>query len=91
MNNKEYILPNGNVAIFEYDVCGIGKISLEAMDMLMGMITATDKVRVVRCKNCIHHMGTYCYRVLDGDEDIYKRAILFPVDENDFCSNGETK
>lgn len=39
MNSKEYILPNGKKAVFEYDVCGIGKIALECMDELMGMIT----------------------------------------------------
>ena len=38
MNSKEYTLPNGKKAVFEYDVCGIGKITLECMDELMGMI-----------------------------------------------------
>lgn len=37
-NRKEYILPNGKKAIFEYDVCEIGKVTLECMDELMGMI-----------------------------------------------------
>lgn len=38
MNSKVYKLPNGKKAVFEYDVCGIGKITLECMDELMGMI-----------------------------------------------------
>lgn len=38
MNSKEYKLPNGKTAVFEYDGCGIGKITLECMDELMGMI-----------------------------------------------------
>lgn len=38
MNSKEYKLPNGKKAVFEYDVCGIGKITLECMDELMSMI-----------------------------------------------------
>lgn len=38
MNSKTYALPNGKKAVFEYDVCGIGKITLECMDELMGMI-----------------------------------------------------
>ena len=38
MNRKEYTLPNGKKAVFEYDVCGIGKVTLECMDMLMAMI-----------------------------------------------------
>lgn len=40
MNSKEYKLPNGKTAVFEYDVCGIGKITLECMDMLMGQLIA---------------------------------------------------
>ncbi len=38
MNSKEYTLPNGRKAVFEYDVCGVGKVALECMDELMAMI-----------------------------------------------------
>ena len=38
MNSKEYTLPNGKKAVFEYDVCGVGKVTLECMDELMAMI-----------------------------------------------------
>lgn len=38
MNSKEYKLPNGKKAAFEYDITGVGKITLECMDELMGMI-----------------------------------------------------
>lgn len=38
MSRKEYKLPNGKVAVFEYDIFGIGKITLECMDELMGII-----------------------------------------------------
>ena len=38
MQTKEYILPNGKKAVFEYDVCGVGKVTLECMDELMAMI-----------------------------------------------------
>lgn len=38
MNRKAYKLPNGETTIFEYDDNGIGKITLEAMDTLIGMI-----------------------------------------------------
>ena len=38
MNIKEYKLPNGKKAVFEYDITGVGKITLECMDELMGMI-----------------------------------------------------
>ena len=37
-NRKEYILPNGKKAVFEYDVCGVGKVTLACMDELMEMI-----------------------------------------------------
>ena len=39
MQRKEYKLPNGKTAVFEYDGCGIGKITLECMDKLMSIIT----------------------------------------------------
>ena len=38
MQSKEYKLPNGRKAVFEYDACGIGKVTLECMDELMSMI-----------------------------------------------------
>lgn len=43
MGVKEYELPNGRKAVFEFDENGIGKITLEAMDYLMGLIN-TDSV-----------------------------------------------
>lgn len=38
MNSKEYTLPNGKKAVFEYDACGVGKMTLECMDELMSMV-----------------------------------------------------
>jgi hypothetical protein len=38
MQSKEYKLPNGKTAVFEYDANGVGKVSLECMDELMAMI-----------------------------------------------------
>ena len=38
MNSKTYKLPNGKKAVFEYDITGVGKITLECMDELMDMI-----------------------------------------------------
>ncbi len=38
MNSKEYKLPNGKTAVFEYYDNGVGRITLEAMDTLIGMI-----------------------------------------------------
>lgn len=39
MNSKEYKFTDGRTAVFDYDENGIGKITLECMDALMGMIT----------------------------------------------------
>ncbi len=38
MKFKEYEMPDGKKAVFEYDESGVGKITLECMDMLMGLI-----------------------------------------------------
>ncbi|MEE3382759.1 MAG: hypothetical protein VZR08_02200 [Anaerovoracaceae bacterium] len=38
VNSKEYKLPNGKKAVFEYDINGVGKVTLECMDALMAMI-----------------------------------------------------
>ena len=38
MKFKEYEMPDGKKAAFEYDENGVGKITLECMDMLMGLI-----------------------------------------------------
>lgn len=40
MNSKEYKLPNGKTAVFEYDDNGVGRITLETMDTLIGMMRA---------------------------------------------------
>lgn len=38
MKIKEYEMPDGRKAVFEYDENGVGKITLECMDMLMRLI-----------------------------------------------------
>ena len=48
MGVKEYELPNGRKAVFEFDENGVGKITLEAMDLLLGLI----KADLVKCKDC---------------------------------------
>lgn len=42
MGVKKYSMPNGKTVIFEYDEYGIGKITIEAMDMLMEMVGAKE-------------------------------------------------
>ena len=59
MQTKEYILPNGKIAAFQYDITGVGKVTLECMDELMAMIADRpqgewiDKGRNLwGCSNC---------------------------------------
>ena len=40
MKVKEYEMFDGRKAVFEYDENGVGKITLECMDMLMGQLIA---------------------------------------------------
>lgn len=42
MRVKKYEMPNGKIAVFEFDENGVGKITLEAMDMLMEMVGAKE-------------------------------------------------
>lgn len=51
MNSKTYTLPNGKKAVFEYDVCGIGKVTLECMDELMAMIADRPQGEWIRHEN----------------------------------------
>lgn len=60
LKSKEYKLPNGKTAVFEYDHNGIGKITLECLDELMAMIT--DKLQ--RWIPCNEGMPEYRKTVL---------------------------
>ena len=48
MNSKTYKLPNGKKAVFEYDITGVGKITLECMDELMAMVTGRPQGEWIR-------------------------------------------
>ena len=76
MGVKEYELPNGRKAVFEFDENGVGKITLEAMDLLMGLIKA-DLVRCGECKQLDH--TKWC--------DFF----LHYMNDDDFCSYGERR
>ena len=59
MQTKEYILPNGKKAVFEYDITGVGKITLECMDELMSMIADRPQgewIRIERNENIEGHI-----------------------------------
>lgn len=80
MNRKEYTLPNGKKAVFEYDVCEIGKVTLECMDELMAMIADRPQGEWIEtsegtmCSNC--HKFPY-------DDGEYHMANW----HSDFCPN----
>ena len=76
MGVKEYELPDGRKAVFEFDENGVGKITLEAMDLLMGLIKA-DLVRCGECKQLDH--TKWC--------DFF----LHYMNDDDFCSYGERR
>ena len=79
MNSKTYKLPNGKKAVFEYDVCGIGKVTLECMDELMGMIADAPSIDIVRCKECRHRKNNgFCL-----EHNRYEK------NDNGYCSYGE--
>ena len=84
MNSKEYTLPNGKKAVFEYDACGIGKVTLECMDELMAMIADRPQGEWIRtfdgnewywyCSNCKEQWY---------EEDLWMGGNEFPH----FCPN----
>ena len=57
MNSKEYKLPNGKTAVFEYDITGVGKITLECMDELMGMIADRLQGEWIPCSERLPNEG----------------------------------
>ena len=63
MQKKEYKLPNGKIAVFEYDVCKIGKITLECMDELMAMIANRPQGEVDAIDR--DALIDYCLKLID--------------------------
>lgn len=51
MGVKKYEMPDGRVAVFEYDENGIGKITVEAMDMLMELLEGKDDFKCEEKEN----------------------------------------
>ena len=83
MGVKEYELPDGRKAVFEFDENGVGKITLEAMDLLMGLIKA-DLIRCGECKWC-DNKGKGRALICTNP---YIDMDIHPLD---FCSYGERR
>ena len=64
MKVKEYEMPDGRKAVFEYDEYGIGKITIEAMDMLMELV-GTEQTDI--CDECIYVKGSQWCDKCDGE------------------------
>lgn len=81
MSRKEYKLPNGKKAVFEYDVCGIGKITLECMDELMGMIAdrPQGEWNFVTCGECKKRKKN----------DFCLEHMRYEKNDEGYCSYGE--
>ena len=88
MKVKEYEMPDGRKAVFEYDENGVGKITLECMDELMGMIAEAPTIDIVRCKEC-----RYCHRNYVDMTPPYQHDYCYKfsryMNADDFCSYGE--
>ena len=80
MQSKEYKLPNGKKAVFEYDVCGIGKVTLECMDELMAMIADRPQGEWIEQEDC--WQCSEC-----GDEYVLEVGVK-PIDARmHYCPN----
>lgn len=86
---KTYTFPDGKKAVFEYDHNGVGKITLECMDMLMSLLGTTteqtepqtDRVETMSCQKCkwwftdsLKH-GGYCQSLLYNHECRYEPEV----------------
>ena len=68
MQSKEYKLPNGKIAAFQYDSDGVGKVTLECMDELMSMIAdrpRVDKEYLTKLIQEAVYDGEACAKLLD--------------------------
>ena len=72
--NKAYKMPNGREAIFHYDRNGVGKITLESVDMLMGELIAYQQ--------CIQSRSFWDSKHCDGCR-FYDNCPFNPQEDED--------
>ena len=82
MSMKEYKLPNGATIVFYYDDYGVAKVTREAIDELMELVSSREMV--VRCKDCFHYES-------DGGAMMICNITDTVCDDDDYCSYGECK
>ena len=82
MNSKEYKLPNGKKAVFEYDITGVGEITLECMDELMGMIADRPQGEWLIEKTMYDNYNYRCSYC-----DWYETHAYPDVEPYNFCPN----
>lgn len=77
MQSKEYKLPNGKKAIFEYDITtGVGEVDLECMDKLMAMITDRPQGWIPVSERLPEESGNYLIAIADSN---YKNGQFFEI------------
>lgn len=84
MKFKEYEMPDGRKAVFEYDHNGVGKITLECMDELMSMIADRPQGEWIFDPEILcSDIGVYSagYRCSVCGKDYFK------VDRMNYCPN----
>lgn len=67
---KTYIFPDGKKAVFEYDHNGVGKITLECMDMLMSLLGTTAEQTEPQCETCLHYGAVFT------DDDSFDTCMM---------------
>lgn len=82
MQTKEYILPNGKKAAFQYDVTGVGKVTLECMDELMGMIADRPQEWIPCSDRLPEEKEVVAVIIKRWDTGEIKKGITHRVDHN---------
>ena len=77
MKFKEYEMPDGKKAVFEYDENGVGKITLECMDDLMGMIADRPQGWIPCSERLPEEEGNYLVTFGAFTETINGEKIIF--------------
>ena len=83
MKFKEYEMPDGRKAVFEYDENGVGKITLECMDELMSMIADRPQGEWIEFDTKWGRSLYYCTNCMETSE--VPTAFGKPL--YDFCPN----
>ncbi|MBR2706279.1 MAG: DUF551 domain-containing protein [Mogibacterium sp.] len=86
MNRKEYDTPKGK-AVFDYDGNGVGRITLECMDMLMDMVASS---MWIPCSERLPEENGESYLTYQcADDNRYGWCQVLRYDDGWNCLNGD--